>query len=517
MNVSNEPPSSIPSWRGMVADTIRPWWLPALQMLLVAAGFLLLWPTTQQLIVEWEDTDKTTYTHGFLIVLITFWLLLRGRDRLPAQGVAPSFFAALLLAGASMAWLIALRSGIQTGEHLLLPAMMWLAIWSALGWRVASLAAFAVAYLYFAIPLWGAVNELLQTATVVAVELLLRLTSVPAYVDGRIVHLSAGTFEVAGGCSGLHFFIVALALASLYGEVHRDTLRTRLKLLMLALGLALVTNWLRVYFIVLAGYLTDMQHYLVRVEHYRFGWVVFAVAMAAFFFIAGKVPATDRESVPATAHPGSSISRRDVLRGIALALMALAIGPLWNAMAPAAAAPLPDAATLLPVNLEGWAGPQTANASKWRPVFKGADAQRSGEYRSGGRTVEAFTALYARQAQGKELMGYENSVLETGTEIASRTRIEVNGPALELNVTDSAGQQSVLWYAYRIGAMQTHRSIVAQLRYSVASLGTRPVSSIVALRSRCEPDCEAARSTLQEFVRSGGWFAAAHIQKDNSP
>ncbi len=40
-----------------------------------------------------------------------------------------------------------------------------------------------------------------------------------------------------------------------------------------------------------AGYLTDMQHYLVRVDHYYFGWALFAVAMAVFFLLArGKPP-----------------------------------------------------------------------------------------------------------------------------------------------------------------------------------------------------------------------------------
>jgi exosortase A len=488
------------------AATSRPWLLLSMQFLLVLAGFALLWPTTHSLLLEWENTEKTTYTHGYLIVLISFWLLLRDRGQLGLHKVSPSIPACILLAGASLAWLVALRSGIQIGEHLLLPAMMWLALWGAMGKRVALLGAFALGYLYFAIPLWGSINDLLQSSTVVAVDLLLRVTGVPAYVEGNIVHLAVGTFQIAGGCSGLHYFIVALALAALYGEIHHDRLATRLQLLALATVLALATNWVRVYTIILAGYLTDMQHYLVRVEHYRFGWVVFAVMMAGFFYVARKLPATHREPARTLVDPQSLSSRGVVLRGVALSLMAFSIGPLWGAIVPVSAAQVPAAGTLLPVNPGAWSGPRVANELRWNPVFAGADVQGSGEYRSSGRMVQAFMATYAWQAQAKELIRYDNSIVEDGAEILSSSRIPP-GEATELIVADSGGRQSVLWYSYWIDAMQTSSGVTAQLWYGVTSLAKRPVSSVAALRSPCEPDCESARSALREFTRASGWSA----------
>jgi len=48
------------------------------------------------------------------------------------------------------------------------------------------------------------------------------------------VHIPSGTFEIAGGCSGLHFFIVALAISALYGELQRDSIKIRVALICLA-------------------------------------------------------------------------------------------------------------------------------------------------------------------------------------------------------------------------------------------------------------------------------------------
>lgn len=249
----------------------RSWPLASMQLALFFGVCTLLWPTTQTLLSLWADTQITTYTHGYLIALISIGLLVRPRPHLEAAGDSASVVGYLLLAALSIVWLIAVRAGMQSAHQLLLPPLIWLAIYAALGMRVARRCAFAVFFLYFAIPLWGEANDWLQAATVHAVAALLKVTGVVAFVDGNTVHLARGVFEIAGGCSGLHFFIIALALAALYGEINDDSVLTRLELLALATVLALLTNWLRVYLIILAGYLTDMQHYLVRVEHYRFG------------------------------------------------------------------------------------------------------------------------------------------------------------------------------------------------------------------------------------------------------
>src|SRR3989337_4307773 len=49
-------------------------------IVLVVLGFVLFWPTTVSLIEQWEDTVRRTYTHGYLILALTLWLLWRNRS-----------------------------------------------------------------------------------------------------------------------------------------------------------------------------------------------------------------------------------------------------------------------------------------------------------------------------------------------------------------------------------------------------------------------------------------------------
>ena len=474
------------------------WLIPGIVLLLVVAGFFALRPSAVALVTQWENTDNTTYTHGFLIAGICLWLLVRRREQLSATPVNLNVPAAIALGVLSVVWLIAVRSGIQVLHELLLPVLLWLAVCAALGFRAALVSAFAIGYLVFAIPVWGLGNEVLQTLTVKAVDAALRTTGVTAYVTGNLVHLASGTFEIAGGCSGLHFFIVGLALAALYGEVNLDTLKVRLKVLALAASLSILTNWVRVYVIILAGDLTDMQHYLVRVDHYKFGWMVFAAMMVIFFLIVRKLPPPPERAAEISA----PVAERSVLRlssTAALALLALAIGPLWNGFAPVRAATLAEG-SLLPPGSGNWVGPAAVKDREWQPVFVGADRVEQGQYLGSGRTVQMYSAVYARQAQERELISYQNSVIgDEAAEIVSVVRIEPKGPAIE-TVVEGERRQAVIWHFYRVGTARTTRAIAAQLRYGIASLTGASLSRVVALRAQCTSDCEAARAALKDFI-----------------
>lgn len=481
--------------------------------LIAVAAFFLLWPTASSLISEWRDeANNTTYTHGFLIAGVCLWLLYRsGRDAAAVRS-SPSFLAWGALIASALVWLVAVRAGIQTIHQMLLPVLIWLAIWAALGLRVAWVCTFAVAYLYFAIPLWGHINEALQYGTVIVVEWLLRLTGVTAYVQDTFVHIPSGIIEIAHGCSGLHYFIVGVAIAALYGEIHRDPLRLRILQVSIGALFAVVTNWIRVYLIIVAGYVTEMQHYLVSESHYTFGWFVFAGAMLVFFLIVRRIEpkestgATDMPEGQSDAAPHAS----SLALGLALACTGLALAPLLDLSTGGARAAALKSSDLLPIDPGSWRGPtqEAGGVSEWEPVFVGADASAQGVYRDLDETVELYVAAYEYQAQDKELIGYANSILgDGGYRIVSEANIEPHGPATELVLRTRSGRTYVLWYFYRVGSLQTTRGVVAQVWYGASSLVGRPVSSVVALRVACRDSCDSARLTLRRFLDTASFSA----------
>ena len=463
-------------------------------MLIIAVTLLVLWPTTATLLTRWSDTVTRAYTHGALVPLMCAFIAWHRRAQFAAVSVAPSLFAFGVTLALGVAWLVAYRAGITIGHQALLPLICIALAWTIFGWPLVRRALLPLGFLFFTIPLWDALVPGLQWASTLAVRGMLSVIGIPVYFDGLEFQIPAGRFEIAGGCSGLHFFIVALAIAAFYGELHRDTRRTRIKLLVLAALAALLTNWVRIAIIIVAGHETDMRHYLVSGEHYSFGWGMFAVAMAIYFFIVRRWPVSAAPELVEEPARGIAVPAR----GVALAAAGLLLPalPVWLDANIATAAAV--SRHVLPEQVDGWQGRGAVFAAP--PRFDNADVTQSLEFESRGETVQAFSAAYRQQMQGKELGQFSNAPLGERVAPVSRPRVSADGAWLAIEGRDRAGGRWLVFLQYRVGErvfLDTHR---AQIFYGITSLWSDPVSSALVLRAPCGASCDAARVSLERFA-----------------
>jgi exosortase len=480
----------------------RLYWIAALACLIA----LIYWPSTIFLYGKWSDAASLTYTHGWLILLICIALVVRSRREVVAAPVHASPRAAVALAATILAWLVFYRSSVEGLEVPLQPLIFWLAVTAAFGWPVGRLLLFPVAYLYFAVPIWYGTP--LQKLCVLVMRGALALTGPPALFAGDVIHLSNGTFVIEEGCSGLHFMIVGLAVAALYGEQRPDPWRVRLSQLALMAGLALLANWVRVYTVIVAGYLTDMQSYLVRVSHYGFGWGVFAVTLFIFFWLA---PLLGSEPAPppavAAPSPASVVVRRAELTGIAGAVTILIALPALNVAVRTAhpKPPLPRPAAALDPQ-PPWHAVTVDVRSDWLPVFPGADEmQRRAFGDAGGDTLEVLGVAYRIQRQGAELVGETSSVIGDRLEQLSEQVVRsAAGPFREAEVVDHARARSLVWWRYQVAGRNLVSPFAQQLLYGINALVWQPPAGLIAVRAPCRGDCGSARGTLQEFVAHSG-------------
>jgi exosortase len=458
----------------------------------VACCVLLLAPTARSLHVEWTDFARLTYTHGYLIAALSLLALLRAARSFDRP--APDWRIALLLLPAGLCWLVALRSGIELLHQLMLPAIAFVVLAATFGLANARKAWFAFAYIYFATSIWDVFNGTLQKLSVVMVRVMLGASAVPVHVSGNELYIPEGSFAVDPGCSGLHFLIVALSLAVIFGELHRDSLKTRLQQVALAIALALATNWIRIYCVVLAGHLTNMQHYLVRVEHYTFGWCVFAVATLLFFGIVSRWAPAPQPS-PAPAPPAAPVKM--LLGGASLSLAALAIGPAFALIRPMQPAPPPSGPALAAI--ADWNGPAEYGGA-WNPLYPHADRAARGVYQRQGHVVAAFVADFDIQSQGKELVGYGNSLFNGLGQHADGGIMAADGAPVRWQRVDAHGVESMLVWRLRVGPRRYLHGISAQLGYGLGSLLGAQRSSMIAALASCEDDCARALVRAHQLV-----------------
>ncbi len=463
-------------------------------LLLTALVAALYWPSLAALGAVW-GSDRGTYSQGYLIGALSLWMLgQRGRET--QARLQPNLAMLPVVLGLGFLWLICARAGIQTAEAFLLPLILWTAIRAAFGARVARAAVFPCAFLVLAIPVWDPLSAPLQALTTQVSAGILRVAQVPNQVSGNFIHIHAGTFEVAAGCSGLSMLLVGLAIAALYGEMQSQPVARRVMLLALAAAMSLLANWIRVAGIIYAGYLKGMHITLVR-DHYGFGWVVFAVMLLGFFPIARRLTGASAAPASRAATDGPAVEHFGV--AVSLLLAGLAISPAWQLAAdgrepPQVTADLPqDPGTR-------WSGPAEAPPG-WAPQFPGADAEHIGVYARGEQRVTAFTAAYAVQRHAKKLVGYGVEILGENETLLSRKRIDVGGqPLAEIEAESPGNRHAIVWLRYTVGGRHFTCGWWAQLGYGWGSLFDSPGSSVILLRAQCDGTCEAARTSLTQFV-----------------
>ncbi|SEL80019.1 exosortase A [Colwellia chukchiensis] len=241
--------------------------------------------------------DDGTYSHAYLIPFITLYLfyLLQNAGKLVFRDRL-SLPASLLFVLACLALFITSTAQISLGYWCALLAVLISSI--NMLYRFNKYIVFPSLFLIFILPVWGLLTISLQNISVKAVTYLMSFTGIPTYVEGNFVTIPAGVFEIAGGCSGLRYLIVALAISSLFNFLYIKNIRKALLFFTIAIVGALITNWLRITALILIGEYTNMESSLME-DHNTFGWYLFIPFMVLLFWWGNKIADFDLTRVQA--------------------------------------------------------------------------------------------------------------------------------------------------------------------------------------------------------------------------
>lgn len=255
---------------------------------LIALALVAFRPSVAALWALWAS-NRYVDGHGPFIALTSLVLLVRSRDAFAAADLQPSAAGAAGLLAGGLAWVIAWWSGIGDLHVMLLPLVLFVATWAAFGRATARIAAFPIGFLYFAEPLWHVLISPLQELTIRVVGMVAPVLGMPVRIAGTVLDFPNGiSFEVTPICSGVNFLVVGLAVAVLIGELQGAPLRRRTALVAWMAFLMVLSNWVRVLVIIIAGYTTGMRSVLATRGHWYLGWALFALVVFGFALWSGR-------------------------------------------------------------------------------------------------------------------------------------------------------------------------------------------------------------------------------------
>ena len=242
----------------------------------------LNYPTVQSIIPEWNSNGP--YSHGFLGVLVVIYSVWWQRHLLLQTHLQPAWLGALALLLSMTLLIIGDLTNIQQLQQMSLLLVMITVIWALAGIRVLQILVLPLLMLALILPFWSLLQGPLRMLSTFASYWGAKVFVTDLKLDGYHLITQVGVFSVEPSCSGLGFFLVAALLAICVSLFNRLNVRKSVQLVIIALMVSVVANWLRIIIIVVVGAQTKMQHSIVQ-DHLTFGWLVFAACLLPLLMI----------------------------------------------------------------------------------------------------------------------------------------------------------------------------------------------------------------------------------------
>lgn len=489
---------------------------PSIIVLSAAAIILLLFrSTTWSMVSTWSSAS---YSHGYLVLPISLWLIYASRSRLAALEVKPNPLGLVLLVVLGFGWLLGDVAGVEAIKQGAVVGMVPAVVWLVLGTALARAMLFPLLFLLFAVPVGDALVPRLQDFTAFCVVKGLDVVGIPVLLERRIIFVPSGVWEVAEACAGLRYLTASLVLGCSYAYVVYKHWTRRLIFVGVSILVPIAANGLRAFGIVLLGHLTH-NRLAAGVDHLIYGGVFFGLVIAVLFtagwhwrepsILTGRSASEPSQAVLDTKSDycrGMRSSKRRTALMALLGIAAAGTAPLWahylnRGDQSFSRQPLRAPSALPPWNVS------SVGIGTWNPIFVQATERLRQTYSSGRRPVILYVAYYAGGHNGRKLVSSVNDLSGGGpwrsTSERSSTAM-VDGERIPVHETLFRSQEGslIVWNWYWVDGEFTDNPYRAKFLLAKARLlGGIQESAALAVGSYYEFERTEATQALQDFLK----------------
>ncbi|MGL1833000.1 exosortase A [Rhodocyclaceae bacterium SMB388] len=458
------------------------------------------WPTASQIAGIWERSD--TYAHGMVVIPVFIWLVWRKRHAIGGLTPQPVAWMAIPVAMMGSAWLLGSMVNVDGLTHFALVSMVVLGFAGMLGWRLARILLFPLLFLFFGLPIGDFLLPTLMHYTAEFTVFALRASGVPVYQEGLFFIVPNGRWSVVEACSGIRYLIASLMVGSLYAYLNYRSTGRRLLFMVVALVVPIIANWVRAYFIVMLGYLTD-NRLAAGVDHILYGWVFFGIVILLMFWIGSRWREDEVvQSVATPGHPMAALSKVQALPVVAIfaasAMFPLALSHLDRPVVPFSV----ELASLQPAG--GWA--LEGDILDYRPAFSGHRGELLQTFRhADGGIVGLYVAYYADQREGSELVAWGNRLANRGQfadwQLYAEGRDALDAGTVRRGLLRSGNARIGVWHWYWSNGRTVSSDMLAKIILAADRLTGRPDdAAMIAVFSPVHDQPDDVRPLIQRFL-----------------
>lgn len=242
--------------------------------------FTLLYASTFMDLFQVWSTDED-YSHGFLIIPVSLYLVWRKRADLLDQPLKHSRWGFVILAVWAVMYFLGYAGNISTFVTYSMIVLIFGIFMTIAGYEITKMVLFPILFLLFMLPIPSEIytmmtNPMKLVATTASVWIL-QLLDLPVYQEGNLIHLPNYSMQVVVACSGIRSLISIVALGLLMGYVIFNSNLRRVMLFIFSLPISVFGNVLRITITGLLAYYVSSEM-AEGYSHTMAGLVTFALS-----------------------------------------------------------------------------------------------------------------------------------------------------------------------------------------------------------------------------------------------
>lgn len=449
----------------------------------------------------WWTTSK--YAHSLIIFPAIIYLIYEQRKSLTAAVIKPDYLALLPLALTTLLLSLSNFIDVQLITQTLFVAIIPLTLWAIMGRKVLSIIALPLALLVTVAPIWELFAPLLTEFTARIAHLSLNLLGVPVFKDEMYLTIPEGVFLIAEGCGGFRYFISGLSLGLIFAHLNYNSFKQQAVIVLFAVLLSIITNWIRVMIVIWAGHVTDMQHPYVK-AHVNLGWYVFAIAFFLYFFICTRLiphKTTTDTTINNTTNASPNTSRPYLMGALILTIL---LTP-WLMLDKTSSTSTKNYPLYNFENIKSWGNPKL-NISDWSPNFKGSTQQQVATYSKGKLSVDIYYSLYQDQSQDNELINFNNSITNEGwnsflpKDATLSPRKNSTLEVKKIRVNTQHGERTI-WMWYIISSIESSDRKTAKLLELKKIISSKKLSMVFAVSTLQDSDSTENLTEIENLLQ----------------
>lgn len=467
-----------------------------------AALLLLFWRDAADMAMIWWNSS--TFNHCLLILPILIWLVIQRKEQLAELKPQPWKPALIYVGAGAFGWLLGDAAGLAVARQLGLLMMLQGSVAALLGPNVIRGLLFPLFYMFFLLPVGEEAVPALQTLTAKMCMMFLGWSGIPAHIDGIFITTPGGYFKVAQACSGVKFLIAMVALGALVSNLCFTRWSRRIAFMAICVIVPIVANGIRAFGTIYIAQYRGIE-FAASFDHVFYGWIFFAIVIALVMAIGWRF--FDKRADAIAFDPAklqSPVRYSMALKTAVTASLALALAPLvWSSVIALRASPVP-AQIFLP-QFTNWDIVPYAPKYAWTPRFDGANHQLLGRYRNEtGQQVDLYIALYDRQSEGRELVGFGQGAVDPDSEWAWTADIEAPAGAKGERITAPGPVSREVISYYRVNGVTSGSAGPIKLATTKARLLAGNQQAVAIIISAEWTRKDSPRPALDSFIKDLG-------------